>query len=294
MIEIEVFGRTDAGRKRKDNQDSMLIADLSRSETQGGFFLDCESDGIGAGRIELGERGALLIVADGMGGAAAGGTASRMAVAHIHHQLSEGWARQASAAPELFALSLRQAVEVANARIHEASLGDARFSGMGTTVTAAGVLGEVVYFAQVGDSRGYLIRQGVIVQQTRDQSVVQELVDAGTMSEEEAERSEHSNKILQALGAAPTVRVIVTHQPYRRGDLVVLCSDGLTRVLRKDEIAQTAQRASSIAALCDELVDLTNERGAPDNVTVVAARFSGALPEPAPNEPLARLNYEFV
>jgi protein phosphatase len=147
---------------------------------------------------------------------------------------------------------------------------------MGTTTTTAGVLDDQVYLAQVGDSRAYLIRAGQAMQLTKDQSLMQRLVDAGELTEEEAEKSERKNIILQALGPDVKVRVDLTHQEIRKGDTLVLCSDGLSGQVKKEEIATAVSGPSKdLAAACADLIALANERGGPDNITVVVARFSG-------------------
>ena len=152
---------------------------------------------------------------------------------------------------------------------------------MGTTVTAAGVFASDLYLTQIGDSRAYLVRNGDAIQLTKDQSLMQRLIDAGEMTEEEAERSERRNIILQALGPEPRVKVDLTHQSLRRRDLLIVCSDGLSTVVKKEEVAQLAAAELELPALCSALIDLANERGGPDNITVVAARFDGdALEEP--------------
>ena len=157
--------------------------------------------------------------------------------------------------------------------------------GMGTTVTAAGVFGDELYLTQIGDSRGYLIRNGEAFQLTKDQSLMQRLVDAGELTEEEAEQSERRNIILQALGPDPRVKVDLSHQQLRRGDTLILCSDGLSGVVRRDELAQIVGSSPDLPTLCSALIDLANERGGPDNITVVAARFDGeGLPEPNASE----------
>jgi len=156
---------------------------------------------------------------------------------------------------------------------------------MGTTVTAAGVFGEDLYVAQIGDSRGYLVRSGEAIQLTKDQSLMQRLVEAGELTEEEAEQSERRNIILQALGPDPRVRVDLTHQVLRRGDTLILCSDGLSGSVKREEFAQVAAEQKDLPSLCSRLIDLANERGGPDNITVVAARFDGeGLPEPTESE----------
>ena len=151
---------------------------------------------------------------------------------------------------------------------------------MGTTVTAAGMFGSDLYLAQIGDSRAYLIRGSEAIQLTKDQSLMQRLVDAGELTEIEAEQSERRNIILQALGPDPRVKVDLTHQPVRRGDTLILCSDGLSGLVRREEFAGLAQQHRDPQALCAALIDLANERGGPDNITVITARFEGeGLPE---------------
>ena len=117
---------------------------------------------------------------------------------------------------------------------------------MGTTVTAAGVNGDELYLAQIGDSRAYLVRNGEAIQLTKDQSLMQRLVDAGELTEEEAEQSERRNIILQALGPDPRVKVDLTHQTLRRGDTLIICSDGLSGLVRREEFpAIVAQQAGA-------------------------------------------------
>ena len=146
---------------------------------------------------------------------------------------------------------------------------------MGTTVTAGGVNGHDLYLAQIGDSRAYLIRRGVAIQLTKDQSLMQRLVDAGELTEEEAEHSERRNIILQALGPDANVKVDLSHQSLRQGDVLVICSDGLSGLVKREEIGEMVGRHPNLADLCGALIDLANERGGPDNITVVAARFGG-------------------
>lgn len=293
-VQVSTYGMTDTGQRRADNQDNMLIADLSVPAEDGGYALSADvTTETRPGRFAVGSKGVLLLVADGMGGAAAGAVASAMAVAEMHARMVADWSREAESTHHQFALRLRQSVEAANASIFARAQAEPECRGMGTTATAAGVLGEYVYVAQVGDSRAYLVRDGNAVQLTRDQSYVQELIDAGRMTEEEAERSEHANKILQALGAAPTVSAVITHQQLRRGDVIVLCSDGLSRVVQRDEIAAAASGMTDPSALCATLIDLANERGGPDNITVVAAAFDGpGLAESAAEDVVTRSVYE--
>lgn len=147
---------------------------------------------------------------------------------------------------------------------------------MGTTATIAALLGDTLYLAQVGDSRAYLVRDGLAIQLTKDQSLMQKLIEAGELTEEEAAQSERRNIILQALGPEPVVKLDLTHQRVRRGDVLILCSDGLTGLVKPEEIAAVVSEELDLSAACDRLIRLANDQGGPDNVTVIAARFEGS------------------
>jgi serine/threonine protein phosphatase PrpC len=265
-ITIRVFAKSDLGKARDHNEDNFLVADLSRR--------DCTAP-VSEREYELGDRGLLLVVADGMGGAAAGELASEMATDTIYKELVGSWLREQEATGQRFALRLKEAVETANQQIHDYAKAHPENRGMGTTATTVGILGDHLYLTQVGDSRAYLVREGAAHQLTKDQSLMQRLVEAGELTEEEAAQSERRNIILQALGPDAKVKVDLTHQEIRRGDLVVLCSDGLSGQVKKEEIARLVSETRDLKAACDRLVALANERGGPDNITVVVARLDG-------------------
>src|SRR5437762_4834423 len=166
---------------------------------------------------------------------------------------------------------------------------------LGTTTTAAGVLNDHLYLTQVGDSRAYLIRGSEAHQLTKDQSLMQRLVEAGELTEEEAAQSERRNIILQALGPDPRVKVDLTHQDVRKGDVLVLCSDGLSGQVKNDEIARIVSAAPDVRTACERLIGLANERGGPDNITVVLARFDGdGLRPPEPNGAMGHQVYPLI
>lgn len=265
-VHISVFGKTDVGQTREHNEDTFLVADLSRRAAS----LQPE-----VREHAVGPRGSLFMVADGMGGAAAGEVASRMAADLVFSHMSQVWAEDGDASAQRFAYRMKEAVELANSRIHVHAREHPEVRGMGTTATVAGVFGSDLYLAQVGDSRAYLIRNKQITQITKDQSLMQRLVEAGEITEEEAEQSERRNIILQALGPDPRVKVDLTYQSLRRGDLLVLCSDGLSGQVKKEEIAELAASTSDLMELCSRLIELANSRGGPDNITAIAARFTG-------------------
>jgi protein phosphatase len=270
-VRVSVFGKTDLGRARDHNEDTFLVADLSTGNA---------SLQPAVRNHEIGPRGSLFMVADGMGGAAAGELASAMAADLIYRHMITAWAGDATQNAARFAYRMKEAVELANGRIYSYAREHPEVRGMGTTVTAAGVYGRDLYLTQIGDSRAYLVRKSEAIQLTKDQSLMQRLVDAGELTEDEAEQSERRNIILQALGPDPRVKVDLTHQSLRRGDTLIVCSDGLSGLVRREEFADLAREHLELPALCSALIDLANARGGPDNITVVAARFEGeGLPE---------------
>ena len=285
-VRVEVFGRTDVGQTRDHNEDSFLVADLSRRNAS----LQPE-----VREHEVGPRGSLFVVADGMGGAAAGEIASDMAVDTIYNHMVTQWGGDQENTEQRFAYRLKEAVELANQQIHEFAKAHVEHRGMGTTTTAAGLFDGALYLTQIGDSRGYLIRAGAITQITKDQSLMQRLVDAGELTEEEAAVSERRNIILQALGPDPHVKVDLTRQDLRKGDMLVLCSDGLSGLVKNDDILRIVTQNEDLVAICKELIELANTRGGPDNITCIVARFGGqTLPDTDGNEPVGHQVYPLL
>lgn len=264
--QIHVFGKTDLGRTREHNEDRFLVADLSRHNAS--LLPQVREHAVG-------EHGSLMVVADGMGGAAAGEIASEMATDTIYAHLLKSWTEEKEPTSQRFAYRLREAVETANTHIHAYAKAHPEARGMGTTTTAVGVLGDHVFLTQVGDSRAYLIRNGTAYQLTKDQSLMQRLVEAGELTEEEAAHSDRRNIILQALGPDSRVKVDLTYQELRRSDVLVLCSDGLTGQVKKEEIGEIVASEPNLLVACDRLIALANQRGGPDNITVIVARFDG-------------------
>jgi PPM family protein phosphatase len=219
------------GRTREHNEDAFVVADLST----GNATLQPE-----VRTHVVGGRGSLFMVADGMGGAAAGEIASAMAIEVVLRELTDALAKNDAPDSETYAAALKAATAAANAQIHQFALEHPEFRGMGTTATIAAILGDTLYLAQVGDSRAYLVRNGLALQITKDQSLMQKLIEAGEITEEEAEQSERRNIILQALGPEANIKVDLTHQQVRTGDTLIICSDGLSGQVRIDEIARVA------------------------------------------------------
>jgi len=270
---VELYAKSDVGRVRRGNEDNFLVLDLSSAQTWTGA--DGTPPPEKLTRFDLGDKGLVLVVSDGMGGALAGDVASRMAVDSVRQMLTgEG---DASCDPELDLVEcLKSATHYANTAIHLKSQEDSRCAGMGATFTGAAIRGDSLDLVQVGDSRGYVIRKEQIRLATKDQSLVQQLVDVGQISESEAETHMFRNVILQALGAQSEVAPVTGRIRLRQDDVVLLCSDGLSGKLRAEDIQQIVVNSKgNLAQACDRLIEEANNRGGEDNITVVVARFSG-------------------
>jgi protein phosphatase len=283
-VSIKLFARTDVGQVREHNEDNFLVADLTK-RVRG---LQEENR-----VVAVGKNGNILAVCDGMGGAAAGEVASQLAVDIIYEKMTEDVSPETQVTRNEIARRLVRAVEAAGLRIFEAAKSDRTRRGMGTTVTAAALVDDHLFLAQVGDSRGYLLRDGNLVQVTRDQSLVNQLIEAGQLTEEEAETFEHNNIILQALGTAETVQVDLTFAELRRGDMIMLCSDGLSGMVRNDEIREVLKAAADPLEACKALTDRANAAGGHDNITVIVAQFDGEGLQAVPSggEPMKYRKY---
>jgi PPM family protein phosphatase len=277
---VELYAQSDVGRVRRGNEDNFLVLDLSTEQTWSGA--DGATPPEKLTRFTLGDKGLVLVVSDGMGGALAGDVASRMAVDSVREMLlgTEGEACD----PQLDLVEcLKNATHYANLAIHQKSQEDSRCAGMGATFTGAAIRGDNLDLVQVGDSRGYVIRKDHIRLATKDQSLVQQLVDVGQISESEAETHMFRNVILQALGAQSEVAPVTGRIHLRQGDVLLLCSDGLSGKLRAEDIQQIVVNSQdNLAKACEGLIEEANNRGGEDNITVVLARFQGDdLEEPA-------------
>jgi serine/threonine protein phosphatase PrpC len=270
---VELFAKSDVGRVRRGNEDNFLVLDLSSEQTWTGADGTPPPDPLK--RFDLGVKGLVLVVSDGMGGALAGDVASRMAVDSVRQMLmGEG---EAACDPNVDLVEcLKSATQYANLAIHLRSQEDSRCAGMGATFTGAAIRGDSLDLVQVGDSRGYVIRKDQIHLATKDQSLVQQLVDVGQISESEAETHMFRNVILQALGAQSEVNPVTGRIRLRQDDVVLLCSDGLSGKLRAEDIQQIVLNSKGdLSKACDLLIDEANNRGGEDNITVVLARFFG-------------------
>jgi protein phosphatase len=226
--------RTDTGRQRRDNEDNAFA------------------------------RAPVFVVADGMGGAQAGEVASKIATETFEQGLPD------SGSPEE---RLAERVREANHQIHELSRSDRDRAGMGTTLTAAYVDDTSVAIAHVGDSRAYLFRDGTLERLTQDHSLVEELVRQGKLTPEQAAGHPQRSIITRALGPEANVEVDTWTYPVRAGDILLLCSDGLTTMISEDRVAEILGAAGSLDGTADALIDAANEAGGRDNITVVLFRI---------------------
>jgi PPM family protein phosphatase len=247
-MEVKAYGLTHVGRQRQHNEDAWLVSDDSR----------------------------LFLVADGMGGHAAGEIASRIAVDSVsefilHTKEDDGtWPHSYD---EQFSRStnrLMAALRLANTRVVEAMRKDVRLRGMGTTIVAGLVEEGTVSIAHVGDSRGYLVREERLSRLTNDHSWVFEQVQAGMITEAEAEKHPLRNVITRALGGALQVVPDAKEVEARTGDIYLLCSDGLTGMVPEEDILRLVlENRKDLEKACQQLVDLANANGGSDNVTTI-------------------------
>ncbi len=255
---FEVAARTNVGRTRTNNEDNFTVAP------------------------ELG----LFVLSDGMGGEAAGELASKIAVEEILRHMKEvdrdgslTLLGDANAQFSELTNRLASAVRRSNRVIWEAAQQHASQRGMGATVVAALLRAPVLSMAHVGDSRIYLHRAGELQQLTEDHSLVMEQVRRGLITKEEAERSEMQNILVRALGAEEAVTVEMDEVFLMPGDQILLCSDGLTRMVEDSGIATVLTESSTLQEACDRLVQKANENGGEDNITVVMVRVREAPPK---------------
>jgi protein phosphatase len=251
---IEAFGRTDVGRRRKVNEDSFLVAPDSN----------------------------LYAVCDGMGGHNAGEVASRMAIealgsfverSAVEKEITWPWGLDANLSFD--ANRLKTAVRLANSEVFQSAGDSEELQGMGTTVVAALVSGAVMTLCSAGDSRCYLVRDGLLTQLTQDDSWVSAALGEGILNSDDVERHPLRNVITKAIGARDSIDVDAQEQRLQQGDLVLLCSDGLHGMVSDADIASLVlQDTRSLEEISARLVDAANEAGGRDNVTVVLLRYS--------------------
>ena len=279
MFTVEIHATSHVGRVRRGNEDNYLLLNISRSrawtseQSEGEFVIESQS-------FDVDENGVVLAVSDGMGGALAGEVASKMAVESVSEKLLSDEDTDATLTPESVEYNLisklYNATVYANYLVHQQGRTDPQFQGMGATFTGVGVTPEGVDVIQVGDSRAYLVRNGKIYQITKDQSLVQQLIDAQQISAEEAETHTLKNVILQALGAQNEIYPVSARLAPCQNDVILLCSDGLSnKVSAANMQKHVVDNLEHLEQACAELVKEANENGGEDNITVILAKLTG-------------------
>jgi protein phosphatase len=251
---VEFFCATDTGRARSNNEDA----------------------------VALEEAAALAVLADGMGGYNAGEVASGMATSFIKSELGR-WLHEA--AGHATDADVRRALDIcvdnANRAIFNAANSNPQYAGMGTTLVVAVFRDSRLLMGHVGDSRGYRLRAGKLTQITRDHSLLQEQIDAGLITAEQAAFSSNKNLVTRAVGVEDTVLLEMHLHEVQPGDLYLMCSDGLSDMLDHDSIAQLLLEHHALPEAASTLIEAANEAGGKDNISVVLARSHGGSSPPA-------------
>lgn len=294
MCTLEIHATSHIGRVRKGNEDNYLLLNISGAKAWTGAQDDSEFV-IESQEFEVDDSGIVIAVSDGMGGALAGEVASTMAVETVSEKLLEEDPEETIAEENFdhhLIHKLHSATVFANYLIHQQGRTDPQFQGMGATFTGVGVTPLGADIIQVGDSRAYLVRNGKIYQVTKDQSLVQQLIDANQISAEEAETHTLKNVILQALGAQNEIYPVSARVTPHRNDIFVLCSDGLSNKVPAAEMQRiVVDNFDELQNACVELVTEANKNGGEDNITVILAKFSGDDLSPPVND---EVKLEFI
>ena len=242
---IKAYAKSDIGKARDINEDSYYITEDQFSPIQ------------------------LFILADGMGGCNAGDLASQQAVLSVKRYIETNFDEAKKDKESLMNL-IKNSIEYANMVVHEKSLEDKNFEGMGTTIEVCLIYNNRAYIGHIGDSRIYRIRNDFIRKITQDHSYVQKLVQEGTITKEEAEHHEKKNILMKALGCNAYVEPDVMAKGFQKGDLLVICSDGLTNMINIEDICKIVREDFEFAP--KELIDLANQNGGIDNITVITIK----------------------
>ncbi len=248
-MSLEFFSATDTGRARNNNEDS----------------------------VDIDEASSLIVLADGMGGYNAGEVASGMATSFIKAELGR-WLQEASA--NASDTDVRRAMDIcvdnANRAIFNAANSNPQYAGMGTTLVVGVFREGRLLMGHVGDSRGYRLRSGRLQQITHDHSLLQEQIDAGLITAEQAAFSANKNLVTRAVGVEDTVLLETHLHDLMPGDIYLLCSDGLSDMLDDESIAHLLQAYDSIAEAGAALIEAANDAGGKDNISVILARVRGS------------------
>lgn len=258
-IRVRVHGATDIGLERTNNEDAFLVADASAHEP---LTLPCT--------VDVCKRPLLLAVSDGMGGENAGEIASAMTIDALRSAFADNGGRQDDVT------ALITAIDAANAAVANASRQVGRH-GMGATLVTGIIRDARAWFTTVGDSRAYVLRDGELVQVTKDQSMLQHLLDTRAITPDKAGDFEMRNVILQAIGRAERMQLELTRVDLCRGDRVLLCSDGLSSEVVVDSIKELLASEEGVEVICKRLIDAANKQGG-HNISVVVAAVDGEEP----------------
>lgn len=250
-MKLTSAGRTHVGMKRTHNEDSLR---LFREEN-------------------------LFVVADGMGGHASGEVASQMSVetlAEFFRATAEDdeitWPYKMDKGRKYEENRVVTGIKLSNRRIFEAASADAKLKGMGTTIVVTFFVNETCYIGHVGDSRVYRFRDGKLTQLTEDHSLLNDYIKMRQLTPEEIEAFPHKNVIVRALGMKATVQVDIMHENPQSGDVYLLCSDGLSGMISDDQMAHILAEEDDLDAGCERLIEMANEHGGTDNITVILVR----------------------
>lgn len=257
---ITIHGLSDIGKVRKLNEDRFAILNIATKDTFETY------------KGEVGNTGFLLVVCDGSGGDGRGGVAAKLAVDIFQTEIFSKYNSNLGIGDILI-----QAATTANEMIWQQSNRNPSIAGMASTLTAAWIVPPQVYIVEVGDSRCYLVRGETIRQITRDQSMVQMLIDGGIITPNTAKIHPYRNVVLQSLGARGSVVPVVTSLELAQGDRLLLCSDGLSKNLPEETILEIIVRNKDVITASQQLIAIANDLTADDNVTAILAMFEGDI-----------------
>lgn len=251
---VDIAARTDIGRRREENQDNFVLIEK--------------------------EKYKLLVVADGMGGARGGAVAASMAVLTMQEQFK--------GVREISVQKLNHAIAVANSRIYDESNDKPKLAGMGTTIVCVAITKDSIFVAHVGDSRAYRLRDGIMQKLTDDHTLVNELLRTGAITADQAEHHPVSHMLTRSLGTGAEIDIDCRElkEPPRKGDKFILMSDGLYNLVTRQEIFKELSKARPLTECVDNLIDLANERGGTDNITIVTAALDEPFDAAPPEEKL--------
>lgn len=273
MVDFDFFGASDIGKERETNQDHFLIAQLHK-------FMRVEQSSIEFGHCEIGGEpmGTLMFVADGIGGGPAGDIASRMAIEEICRFVlnSMHWLHlDDPSPPKSFVNDLITAIDRSHQVVRKNAQNHAERVGMGTTLTLAYIVWPNLYVVHVGDSRCYHLHQDKLIRITTDQTIGQSLYDQGILKSDQLEKSRFGHVLWSCIGATDDPTAVIYQRELALGDVVLLCSDGVTKYLSDDQLNGLMSSSLSCSEICDTVIKRCNDAGGSDNISIVMTRCLG-------------------